>query len=245
MDDRRCYAQTALPCLHCRWSQSWRFPTRSCRPWPKSSLWTCGVWLDIHSCAGRDRGSGSWCAFLCTFLSLQCHVNSFKCITLRRFLLLCVWHAAYVSWWDLNWVCLHSSKYTDCEWKQPNYQGLFWFNRQSVGWKIMQKLIMTWNWQWPENNLWISCFLDTSTGYVLQHVFHADWWYQQKDKSSNTKKAGVFSDVNGLQASLDFSLACFLFTSKAWKPKSTGHSRVWLVFGSFTIHKSPSRKLIE
>lgn len=214
--------------------------TRSCCSWPKSSLEhvECG----LTSTCTQVR---IMMCLLCTILSLAMSCKQLQVYYTARFLLLCVWHAAYVSWWDLNWVCLHSSKYTDCEWKQPNYQGLFWFNRQSVGWKIMQKLIMTWNWQWPESNLWTSCFLDTSTGHVLQHVFHADWWYQQKDKHPNTKKAGVFSDVNGLQASLEFFLACFLFTSKAWKPKSTSHSRVWLIFGPFTIHKIPSRKLIE
>lgn len=96
-----------------------------------------------------------------TFLFLLCYVNNFKCITLRCFLLLCVWHAAYVNWWDIKWVCLRSYKYIDCEGKQPNNQGLFWLNCQSVAWKILQKLIMTCCWQWHENHFWISyCFFE-------------------------------------------------------------------------------------
>lgn len=117
---------------------------------PVLKMWTA-AW---HALAHR---SWSWVRMMMclasTFLFLLCYVNIFKCITLGCFLLLCVWHAAYVNWWDIKWVCLSSYKYMDCEWKQPNNQGLFWLNCQSLAWKIL----LTWSWQWHENHFWITC----------------------------------------------------------------------------------------
>jgi len=191
---------------------------------PVWNMWS----VSWHPLAHR---SGSWVRIMmclsCTFLSLQYNVNNFKCITLCCFLLLCVWHAAYVSWWDFKWACLCSYKYIDCEWKQPNYQGLFWFNCRSVGWKISQKLVMTRNWQWHENHFWITfCFFEHGRQHRMSVAtcFPCRLMISTKHKSSDMKSRCLV-DTNGLQTSWDFFLDSFLFTSKAWKPLST--------FGSF------------
>lgn len=129
-----------------------------------------------------------------TFLFLLCYVNNFKCITLGCFLLLCVWHAAYVNWWDIKWVCLCSYKYMDCEWKQPNNQALFWLNRQTVAWKILQKFMMTWSWQWHENHSWISyCFLEhRCQEWVSIATYFSCWLIKSRKHKSSDRGKVVF-----------------------------------------------------
>lgn len=151
-----------------------------------------------------------------TFLFLLCYVNNFKRIKLGCFLLLCVWHSAYVNWCDIKWVCLCRYKYTGCEWKQPNNQGLFWLSCQSMAWKILHKLIMTWSWQWHENHFWISyCFFEhrRQEQVSIAPFFPSADWLNQESTVVLTEEPVLFP--------MQKELILFLIVCKIWQNKAT------------------------
>lgn len=178
----------------------------------------CGLWLDIHR-------SWSWVRMMMclpsTFLFLLCYVNNFKCITLGCFLLLCVWHAAYVNWWDIKCVCLCSYKNMDCEWKLLNNHGLFSLNRHSVAWKILQKLMTKWSWQWHENHFWTTYCVSEhkcQKWVSIAKCFPAHWLNQKVQKLWQGKK-WCLSDSNGLSLTGFHTYSPIIY--KMWKAKST------------------------
>lgn len=177
--------------------------------------------MSWHPLAHRSQ---SWVKMMMclasTFLVLLCYVNNFKRIKLGCFLLLCVWHSAYVNWWDIKWVCLCRYKYTGCKWKQPNNQGLFWLSCQSMAWKILQKLIMTWSWQWHENHFWISdCFFE----HRRQEQVSVAPFFPLCRLNKSRKHSGSFSNAK--------RPILFLIVCEIWENKATEIATFWENFG--------------
>lgn len=112
---QRCIKEVVRAHTHCTvaQSQSWSFLPNPCWccSWPRSSWEHVDCGLTSTCTQVRITGQDDDVPLEHLPLSLKCNVNSFECITLPCFLLLCVWHAAYVSWWDIKWVCLRSYKY--------------------------------------------------------------------------------------------------------------------------------------
>lgn len=118
------------------------------------------------------------------------------------------------------------------EWKQPNYQGLFWFNCQTKERKVLQKLIMAWSWQWHENNFWISCCFFERRGQVwtwLATCFPYRLVKSTKYKRSDRKML-VFVRYKWISGLIAFHLH-WLFPLNTWSMKGLDQLVLFVTHG--------------
>lgn len=99
---------SGLPCLSITASLPGQKP-RQCCSWLRSSSekkWAADAARHPLTQRSRSRVRMAMC-LASTFLP-SCYAMQTARSVLHwgRFLPLCVWHAAYVNWWDIKWVCL-------------------------------------------------------------------------------------------------------------------------------------------